>query len=212
LAVCIFAGSSFFMMNSATFFNHSMTTFCGVLFVLAASECLEYPRVVPAIGAGITLSAIAATRHYDAVLFLVPATAALVWRWSRTHWRLVPLAGIGALPVIGALLAYYWIVTGNPLQTPMTLVHPWDRLLGPNFNVAGSTEMLFGRGIELAEWTSAPFFAVYLWALGRRAWRRELHFFELYGVIFPLGYWLYWSDGKVRWGPRYTTAPFRSLR
>jgi hypothetical protein len=208
LAVCIFAGSAFFVMNSATFFNHPVTTLWGVLFALATSEYLEDPRVVPAIGAGVTLSAIAATRHYDAVLFALPATIALVWRWSRTHWRLVPLAVIGGLPVIGALLAYYWMVTGNPLQTPQTLVRPWERLLGPNFSVAGSTEMLFGRGIELAEWTSAPFFALYLWALGRRAWRRELYFFELYGPIFPLGYWLFWSDGGVRWGPRYIYCAF----
>jgi hypothetical protein len=208
LGVCIFAGSGFFVMNSATFFNHPATALCGVLFALAVSEYLDDPRVVPAVGAGVTLSAIAAMRHYDAVLFALPAIAVLVWRWSWPHWRLVPLAVIGALPMIGGLLAYYWMVTGNPLQTPMTLVHPWDRLLGPNFSVEGSTEILFGRGIELAEWTSAPFFAVYLWALGRRAWRKELYFFELYGPIFPLGYWLYWSDGGVRWGPRYIYSAF----
>jgi hypothetical protein len=208
LAVCIFTGSAFFIMNSATYFNHPMTTFFGVLFALVVSEYLEDPCVVWAIGAGVTLSAIAATRHYDAVLFPLPAITALVWRWSRRHWRLLPFAIIGALPVIGALVAYYWMVTGNPLQTPQTLVHPWDRPLGPNFSVAGSTEMLFGKGIELAEWTSAPFFAIYLWALGRRAWRRELYWFELYGPIFPLGYWFFWSDGVVRWGPRYIYCAF----
>lgn len=208
VAVCFFAGSAFFVMNSATFFNHPATTLCGVLFALAVSEYLDDPRVVPAIGAGVTLSAIAAIRHYDAVLFAFPAIAALVWRWSAPHWRLVPLAVLGALPAIGGLLAYYWMVTGSPLQTPMTLVHPWDRLLGPNFSAEASTEMLFGRGVELAEWTSAAFFAVYLWALGRRAWRKELNFFELYGPIFPLGYWLYWSDGGVRWGPRYIYCAF----
>ena len=68
--------------------------------------------------------------------------------------------------------------------------------------------MLFGRAIELAEWTSAPFLAVYLWALARRAWRRELHFIELYGVIFPLGYWLYSGTGGLRWGPRYIYCAF----
>ena len=203
LAVCIFAGSAFFVMNSATFFTHPASTLFGLLFALAASEYLENPRVVPAIGAGVALSAVASTRHYDAVLLAIPAVVALVRRSSLAHWRLVPLVAISGLPVIGALLAYYW-ATGNPLLTP---TNPAGEILA-KFDMVRSTEILFGRGIELAEWTSAPFLAVYLWALGRRAYRNELYFFELYGPIFPLGYWLFWSDGGLRWGPRYIYGAF----
>jgi hypothetical protein len=208
LTVCIFAGSGFFVLNSATFFCHPVTAFWGVLFVLAASEYLEHPRVVSGIGAGVTLAAVAVTRHYDAVLFALPALAALVWRSSWAHWRLVPLVVISGLPLIVALLAYYWAITGDPLLTPMTLLDPGERLLGPKFNMVQSTETLLGRGIELAEWTSAPFLAVYIWALVRRACRGELHFFEFYGLIFPLGYWLYWGDAGLRWGPRYIYSAF----
>jgi len=84
------------------------STLFGLLFALAASEYLENPRVVPAIGAGAALSAVASTRHYDAVLLAIPAVVALVRRSSLAHWRLVPLVAISGLPVIGALLAYYW--------------------------------------------------------------------------------------------------------
>src|SRR5467141_2565462 len=167
-----FAGSAFFVMNSATFFTHPASTLFGLLFALAASEYLENPRVVPAIGAGVAFSAVAATRHYDAVLLVLPAVVALVRRSSPAHWRLVPLVAISGLPVIGALLAYYW-ATGNPLLTPTTSLGPAGEILA-KFDVVRSTEILFGRGIELAEWTSAPFLAVYLWALGRRAYRNEL--------------------------------------
>ena len=124
LAVCIFAGSAFFAMNTAAFFSHPAVTLFGLLFALAGSEYLERPSVAAALGVGAALSAIALTRHWDAVLFAVPAAAMLCWRSSRARWRLVPLVVVGALPLVAALLAYYWAVTGNPLQPTMSLLDP----------------------------------------------------------------------------------------
>lgn len=208
LTICFFAGSAFTLLTSASFFNHSFTTLCGVLFVLAASEFFERPRALTAIATGVSFSAIAVTRHYDAVLFALPFAILLLWRQSWALWRLAPLAVVAGLPLFVALLAYYDAVTGSPLQTPQTLRNPADGLLGPNFTIRQATELLLGRGVELAEWTSPPFVLIYCWAFLRRAWRRELQLVELYGVIFPLGYWLYWSAGGARWGPRYIYCAF----
>jgi len=213
LSVAICGVSGFFLLNSASLFNHSLVALGGVLFVIASVSFLRSAGLLAATSMGLCFSAVAVTRHYEAILLALPVAIIVLLRGGRQHWFRVPVIALAAAPVLGGLLVYYGAITGNPLQTPQTLMLPYDGLLGPYFSVSRATEIAFGRGIELAEWISPPFVVAYLWALARTAAQRKLNFFDLYGLVFLLGYWLYWGDGGLRWGPRYIfpAFPFMAL-
>ncbi len=161
---------------------------------------------------GASFSVLAVTRHYDAVLFALPFGVAALFDFRRNLPYLI-VAALAAAPLMAALLVYYDAITGYPLQTPMTLVDPWDQLLGANFTVTGATELAISRVIELAEWTSPAFVLIYGWALVRRARSGSLRFYETYPLMFLLGYWLYWGAGGNCWGPRYIypSLPFAAM-
>lgn len=205
--------SAFFLFNSGSFYNGSLVALLGVLFVHSACSFISRPEARSAIGLGFWFSAIAVVRHYDAVLFAIPVAVALLWRSTGRHWRLVPIAALAAVPLMGLLLLYYWQLTGNPLLLPQQLQNPNDALLGANWHARRATEILVGRLVELAEWVSPPFVVVFAWALLQKLRGRALRFFDLYGIVFLAGYWLFWADGTLRYGPRYIypSLPFMVL-
>ena len=207
VACTMCAASGFFLFNSASFYNHSFVGLAGVLFATSATRYVQAPSASCAIGMGVWFAVIAATRHYDAILFALPVVLLLPFQ-GRPYWRMLPVAAGAAMPIIAGLLIYYWLITGDAFQTPMTLVHPWDRLLGPKYDVSRATTITLGRIGELAEWTAPGLVVIYACALAGRLWRRQAWFFEFYGIVFLLGYWLYWADGGHRWGPRYIYPAF----
>lgn len=208
LAVVIYAVSGFFLLNSASLFNHSIIALICVVFVIASRSFIRSARLTAALGMGLSFSVAAVTRHYDAVLLAIPVAVLVLVQGTKKHWLRVPVIALAAAPLFTGLLLYYAAITGNPLQTPQTLVQVYDGLLGPNFTIFRATEIAFGRGVELAEWVSPLFVVAYLWALLRTVVNGKLNFFDLYGAVFLFGYWLYWGDGGLRWGPRYIYAAF----
>lgn len=207
LTCVLLCTGGFVLFNGASLFNHGIVMLLGIVLVLAAQDFDRTGAWRSAAVAGLTFSAIAVTRHYDAILFAMPIAIIALRRWRAWLRAIVPGA-VAALPLIALLLAYYDVVSGSPLQTPMTLAHPWDRLLGPNFSVTGATTLLIGRIAEFAEWLSPAFVALWVWALLHRLRRGELRFYEYYPLIFLAGYWLYWGAGGSRWGPRYIQPAF----
>jgi hypothetical protein len=205
--------SAFFLFTSASFLNEGLVALLGILFVISSDAFVDHPGARAAIGVGLWFSAIALVRHFDAVLFAAPVGFVLLRRGTARHWRLAPLAAVAALPLLAILLWYYAKITGRPLVVPQTLRNPADGLLGPNWHAARATEILFGRLVEFAEWISPPFVVVFVWALLHKLRRGQIRFYDLYGPLFLAGYWLYWSDGGFRWGPRYIypAFPFMAL-
>lgn len=213
LTILITTCSAFFLFNSASFLNETSVALLGVLFVGSASTFIDDPGARAAIAAGFWFSAIAIFRHFDAILFAAPVALVLLRRGGVRHWNLAPLAVAASLPLFVVLFLYYGQITGNPLVVPQTLRSPADGLLGSNWHVVGATEIMLGRLIELGEWISPPFVAVLAWSLLHKLRRGEIRFYDLYGPLFLAGYWLYWSDGGLRWGPRYIypALPFMAL-
>ena len=208
LAALATTASAFFLFNSGSFFNGSIVALLGVLFVHSAASFISRPDVRSAMGLGFWFSGIAVVRHYDAVLFTLPVAVAVLWQSTGRHWRFIPLAMLTAAPLIGLLLLYYWQLTGNPLLLPQQLQNPNDALLGPNWRALRATEILIGRLVELAEWVSPPFLVALAWTLSQKFRGRALRFFDLYGLVFLVGYWLFWADGTLRYGPRYIYPSF----
>jgi hypothetical protein len=213
LTASIMTVSAFFLFNSASFLNEGIVALFAILFVGSASSFIDRPGVRAAIAAGFWLSAIAFVRHFDAILFAAPVAIVLLRRGTVWHWKLAPLAAAASVPLFALLLYYYGQITGNPLVVPQTLRNPSDGLLGPNWHVVHATEILLGRLVELAEWISPPFVVALAWSLLHKLHRGEMQFYDLYGPLFLAGYWLYWSEGGLRWGPRYIypALPFMAL-
>jgi Dolichyl-phosphate-mannose-protein mannosyltransferase len=213
IAVALMATSLFFLFNSASFYNGPITALLGVLFVGAVCSFLDRPSVLRAIGLGVWFSAIAATRHLDAILFAVPAAAVMIRRCNARHWSLLPVAALSAAPPLAVMLYYYFVVTGRLFTTPQTLNNPDDRLLGIYWHAGYATKLVALRIFELMEWTSPTAVAAFCWALAQKIRWNRFRFFDFYPVVFLAGYWLYFSDGGLRWGPRYIypALPFMML-
>ena len=213
LAAAMTGVSAFFLFNSGSFYNGSVTALFAVLMAHSAARFLDRPGVAAALGTGLWFSAIAVVRHFDAVLFALPVAVALLWRGTWRHWRLTPLAILAGVPLLALLLLYYTEVTGSPLLLPQKLHSANDGLLGANWHAVRVTEILVGRLVELAEWVSPPFVLAMAWALVLKLRDRSIRFYDLYGPVFLAGYWLYWADGTLRWGPRYIypALPFMAL-
>ncbi len=213
VATLVMTSSAFFLLNSASFYNGSIVALFGMLFVASAAAFLDRPGAWQALGLGVWFSAIAVTRHFDALVFALPVAIEMLRRGTMRHWRLAPLAAAAALPLLAALVLYDWRATGAPWTIPQTLRDPNDGLLGAYWHVTRVTAISVKRVIELAEWVSVPFVAALAWALVQKARQRRLAFYDLYGPLFLAGYWLQWSDGGYRWGPRYIlpALPFMAL-
>jgi hypothetical protein len=149
----------------------------------------------------------------DAALFAAPAVVVMLRDGARRHWTLAPLIVLGAVPLLALLLLYYRQITGHPFVLPQTLRDAGDGLLGPKWRIVQSTEILVGRFVELAEWVSPLFVLAFAWAFVLKLRGRALRFYDLYGPLFLIGYWFYWSDGGLRWGARYIypAFPFMAL-
>ena len=167
----------------------------------------------PALGLGVWFSAIAVTRHFDALVFALPVAIEMLRRGTVRHWRLAPLAAAAALPLLAALVLYDWGATGTLWTIPQALRDPNDGLLGAYWHLTRVTAISVKRVVELAEWVSVPFVAALAWALVQKLRQRRLAFYDLYGPLFLAAYWLQWSDGGYRWGPRYIfpALPFMAL-
>ena len=208
IAVVLVMCSAFFLFNSASYYNGPLVALLGILFAEAVCDFLDRPGVWPAIGMGLWFSAIAVTRHFDAILFAAPAAVVLLKRVRAGTVRYFLIAAAAATPLLAVTIIYYVRVTGILFATPQTLRNPADGLLGGNWHAMRATELLAGRVVELAEWVSPLFDIALAWAWIRKALDKSLRFYDFYPVVFLCGYWLYWSDGGFRWGPRYIYPAF----
>ena len=213
LATLLMIASAFYQVNSASFYNGSIVALFGVLAVGAAVSFLDAPTTRAAVATGLWFSALAVTRHFDAVLFALPVAFVMLRRGTVRHWRLVPAVIAAGLPLLLALFVYYWWATGKLGAIPQTLRDPNDGLFGAKWHITRVTPISIKRVIELAEWVSVPFVAALAWALVQRLRERRLTIYDFYGPLFLAGYWLEWSDSGYRWGPRYIypALPFMAL-
>lgn len=77
---------------------------------------------------GLDVVAGASARPYDTVLLLGPALLWAAWQRRRDLPRLLPALGLGAAPLLAAVLAYDARATGSALTLPFGLLEPHDAL------------------------------------------------------------------------------------
>jgi hypothetical protein len=185
----------------------------GLGLLLAAGVLAGVRRGKPAllVGAGILLGWIFMTRPYDALLWGIAVVGyVVVVRWRDREWRRLAVSAgwlaVGVLPLFVATLAYNKHVTGSPTTFPITVADPLDKFgFGPRqiMPTFGLADYGVGKALKSAAKNLfyLPLFMIggYIGALvaGYGLWlrRRDRTTLALLaiGLVFPLGYALFWG-------------------
>lgn len=215
LAVVLCGVSAFTLLNAASLFSHVFAALMVLGVVWAGDRVLAGGRAGDAALMAVALGALGATRHYSAVLAVLPFLVALVRVRPPIGWKAIIAAALALAPFVAGVALYNRALTGDPLTVPFALYDP-------------GVEMGFIRGytpwraaVHLWRWltdlamTVSPLFPI-LWGLAIAAAirNRSLKWYDAYLPVFLFGYLLYYSDGGFRHGPRYLfeAFPFAALR
>jgi 4-amino-4-deoxy-L-arabinose transferase-like glycosyltransferase len=209
IAVVLVATAPFFVFNAASFFNHVYAAFWLVLFVLAGRKLLDEPSRGAAVLLGVAIGMAGVTRYYSALLAALPFGIAFLAGARRGHWRLVPLAVLGAAPFAAGLLWYNYRITGDPFTTVTSWGLPFLKLGLWGYGVDGqhSPERALSwalcRVVELGEWTSPVFLVLWAIAFVVSLRNRTAQFHDFMLPVFIVGFLIYPDEGGNRYGPRY---------
>jgi hypothetical protein len=186
--------SSFYILNSASYFSHSLTAFCGCVFALFVLRYIEWGEVWSAVAAGACIGLMGLTRSQNALIFMVAFAIALVMTPGRRMGLI--WFGLGGAPSLVALLAYNMAITGNPLMGAArddAFGMPWTQSIR-------LTEWRFER---LVIWTSPILVFGYIIAFLTAVARRGVDFTDSIMPLTVIFFLFYFGDGGNQYGPRY---------
>ena len=187
--------SSFYILNSGSYFAHSLTAFCGCVFALFGSRYIARGEVWSAVGAGVCIGLVGLTRPQNGAILMAAFAIAL----AMTPGRRTGLIwfGLGGAPFLVALLAYNMAITGNPLMAAASD----DKLFGaPWTQSIRLTEWRFER---LVIWTSPVLVFGYIIAFLTAVGRRGVDFTDWIMPLTIIFFLFYFGHGYNQYGPRY---------
>ncbi len=205
IAVLIFAFSSFFIFNSASYFAH---TLCALLVLLAVYYGIRYldgERPGHALWAGFFIGFAFLTRYYTAVLVALPFLVHLISRQGRDSLKGIVWLTLGALPWLVVGMYYNYAITGHPLKPPfLWYVHPQNidmDLLAINLRTITLNVRYLARFVI---WTAPPLLFLFGWFVSRSLGkRREVDFIDFMLPVMVFGYLFYGAYAGNQYGPRY---------
>ena len=197
IGVLLLGVSSFFVLNSGSYFSHSLTALYGVVFALFGLRYIERGEIWCAVAAGACIGLMGLTRTQNAVIFIAPFAIAL----AMTQGRRLGLFwfGLGGAPFLAALLAFNGAVTGDPLLTVQNWHKP-ERFGAPSVTTINYTLQHFRR---LGIWTSPVLLFGFIVAFLTALRRRGVDFTDWIMPITVIFFLLYENKGGDQYGPRY---------
>jgi len=212
------AFTSFYLLNSASFFSHNACLLMAVGFIYSLYLRLEKGSTSFALLAGVCLGAMVITRYYNAVLIAIPV---FIYLFYQYRWKCIPtlfLIGVGSLPFFIFLFWYNYSITGNGLLPVTVWADPRERL---GFGVRGYTpiegiEHFIRRVFLFLYWSSPALLLLYVVFLFQKVRSRVQRFFhpeDYYLLMLILGYYFYHHIGGNQYGPRFwfEGTPFLTL-
>jgi hypothetical protein len=209
VAAVLMLASPIVAIQSGVYLGYLFTLGLGLLFGAALITGFERRRRLLLVVAGALVGWMFMTRPFDALLWAAAfGLYLLVVHWRR--WKRLAIgagwAGLGALPLVIATLAYNQKVTGSFAQFPITAADPLDtfgfglRRLMPTFGAAdysvsvavrsAGKNSLFVPLFLFGSYLGAVVAAFGLWMARRRRSTLALLFLAL---AFPLGYFFFWG-------------------
>jgi hypothetical protein len=202
-----YATSGFFLLNSATYFSHCVSSLIvvgSILCMLQAERDVSWRWPV---ATGVCFGLALLCRIDSAAM--VGAAAFAAWIEQGRRGRTLLLGIVGTAPLILVLLAYDWLVTGNPLEPPTAWAGQIS--LGPHgiqgietgpAHLRMLTQTAWRLG-ELADTASLVVPALYLAALVMRFHSRRLRFYDVVPLACFVLFLVYPDSGGFQMGPRY---------
>jgi hypothetical protein len=209
VAAVLMLASPILAIQSGVYLGYLFTLGLGLLFGAALITGFEQHRPWLLVVAGALVGWIFMTRPFDAVLWAAAFGGyLLVVHWHE--WKRLAVgalwAGLGALPLVIATLAYNKHVTGSFTEFPITAADPLDtfgfglRRLMPTFGKDDYDVVLALRstgknGVFVPLFLFGSYLGVVAAAFGlwmRRRARTTLAMLLL-AVAFPLGYFFFWG-------------------
>ena len=197
LGVLLLGASSFFILNSASYFSHNLTALCGITFALFGLRYLERGEIWCAVLAGACVGLMGLARTQNAVIFVVPFAVTLATTPKR-RMGLIWL-GLGGAPFLGALLAYNNAVTGSPLL-PVADAHKSEPIGRLSPRSLRETARHFA---DLYIWTSPVLVFGYMTAFFAALKRRRVDFPDWIMPATIVFFLFYSGSGGEQYGPRY---------
>jgi hypothetical protein len=209
VAAVLMLASPILAIQSGVYLGYLFVLGLGLLFGAALITGFERRRPLLLVVAGVLVGWIFMTRPYDAVLWAAAfGLYLIVVHWHE--WRRLAVgalwAGLGALPLVIATLAYNKHVTGSFTEFPITAADPLDtfgfglRRLMPTFGKDDYTVGLALRstgknGVFVPLFLFGSYLGVVAAGFGlwmRRRQRSTLALLLL-AAAFPVGYFVFWG-------------------
>jgi len=214
LVVAAYAASPFFLFNAGSMHSHLPAAVTALLAMNLAEAALERKSAPLAAATGAAIGYLAMVRYTTAPLVAAPLLAVLLTRGGAQRPKLLAAAAAGILPMMAALLAYHWAITGDPLKPVYYFANrTLDHLYFDADGMRRAAIISFWRLVELAEWTAPSLVPLYLLAVAAKARAGTLAWADSVFPLFALMFLFYPFDGANRYGPRYwfDAFPFLAL-
>ena len=194
--------SSFFLLNSASYYAHTFTLLLTLVFAAAALAGSDRDSAALGAVAGAAIAAAFSARFFTAVMCGLP----FAWyhlRRNPRHWRFVLGAVAGAAPILAAFLWHNQTLMGQWGVLPMSGFETYSaRWFAPTLLTRG-TDIALSNLWDFILWTPPLILPLYAVALASRSGPTRQ---RLLGSVFAClvaGYFFYVDTGGNRYGPRY---------
>jgi hypothetical protein len=199
--------TSFYIFNSASFFSHSSSLLCALLFVYGVYRYRENEKRGYLLLAGFALGILMTIRYYTALLVFLPFFFFLFNQYRLKSVAVFFWIGLGSLPCVAAGFWYNYSITGNPLL-PVTMWAYSDEALGfvKGHTVQKGIEHVIRWMIMFLYWCSPAVLALYfvfLWKKIRHSTERVAHPEDYIFIVLLAGYFFYYEIGGNQYGPRF---------
>lgn len=195
--VAVLAGSAFFAMTYASYFNHGITTLAGLTFALFGCRYWRAGRVRDALLAGACIGVMGLVRPQNALTFAAPFAVFLMLSRDRRAGLL--WFALGGAPFLAALLAYDTAITGHPLK-PVQVSLVREPVGMPT---ARGFKRIVQRLLRLPEWTSPVLFFGWAAAFLLAPNRRKFDFTDWIMPVTFVALLFYGGEGGPQFGSRY---------